>query len=129
MERQVHDKDGSTYQGTMAQITDYHNKQTWVKHGHGMQTYENGDVYVGQWYFDRIQGEGNYKFQDGNVYDGEFYVLQGKKPGICKISYSKTSPYGDFLNDSGFSKDEIKLLENAHFLGIIAGLFYSDWTI
>ena len=63
---------------------------------------------------------------DENIADGEFYVLSARKTELSKISYSRTNPLGDFLEHSGFLKEEVKLLENAHFLGIIAGLFYSD---
>jgi hypothetical protein len=57
-------KNGDLYQGTL--------KNNRVKHGYGVYTYANGDVYEGEWADDEQQGTGILRFADGSVYEGTF---------------------------------------------------------
>ena len=42
------------------------------RHGFGEITYQNGDVYKGNWDNDKYQGYGEYYFKDGRVYKGQW---------------------------------------------------------
>ena len=43
-----------------------------MKHGVGIYKYTNGDVYQGEWRFNKKEGRGLYTFQSGAVYAGEW---------------------------------------------------------
>ena len=48
--KEVFDDDqGTTYNGMMKQIIDDEGIEVWVKHGRGVQTWQNGNVYDGFW--------------------------------------------------------------------------------
>jgi hypothetical protein len=41
-------------------------------HGHGTYTYDDGNVYVGEYKDDKRSGHGTYTYASGNVYVGEY---------------------------------------------------------
>ena len=42
------------------------------KNGNGTYKYENGSVYIGQWWNDEMNGNGTLIWPDGSIYVGEF---------------------------------------------------------
>ena len=44
-----------------------------LRHGQGTETYESGDVYVGEWKFDKICGQGTLTYACGNIYNHRHY--------------------------------------------------------
>ena len=40
--------------------------------GYGIIKYDNGDVYEGNWHFNKKSGNGLMKYFNGEIYEGEF---------------------------------------------------------
>jgi len=44
-----------------------------LKCGRGQFSFANGDVFDGEWVFDRKCGKGKLEFKDGTFFEGNFY--------------------------------------------------------
>ncbi|CAG9573134.1 hypothetical protein LMJF_20_0580 [Leishmania major strain Friedlin] len=55
------------------------NPQTGLRHGHGCQYYNNGNVYTGEWRDGAPDGFGEKRYRNGDVYRGNW--RQGKRSG------------------------------------------------
>jgi hypothetical protein len=85
--------DGSEYVGQVLE----------GRHGRGVYTFSNGDVYLGFWKEDRFHGDGIYLFAKGDRYQGKF--TEGRKHGRGVYQYRSGAVYdGEWLKDrkSGF---------------------------
>lgn len=69
-----------------------------VRHGRGTMTFENGEVYSGQWLNDKQHGEGMYTYADGGVYTGQW--VAGEKSGCGRFDFADGSYY-----DGGWEKN------------------------
>ena len=69
--------DGSVYTGQVA------------KHGFGKEVDKFGNVYEGQWYIDKQQGQGKKTYIDGSTYEGAW--KEGKFHGQGTLIYGETS--------------------------------------
>jgi hypothetical protein len=52
-----------------------------MKHGNGLYVWNDGSMYDGGWYENKINGEGCYVWPDGRKYEGEWNKLTNKKHG------------------------------------------------
>ena len=43
-----------------------------MKNGKGIQIWQDGKIYEGQWYDNQIQGVGRMIFENGDTYEGNF---------------------------------------------------------
>jgi len=72
----------------------------WVdgkRQGKGKFTYKSGDVYEGDWVNNLKEGKGKYTFSNGEVYDGDW--KNGKRGGKGKDTYPTGAVYeGDWVN-------------------------------
>lgn len=57
----------------------------------GIQTCANGDVYIGEWKYDMIHGQGKYTWANGEVYDGQW--KDGNRHGRGTIKYADNAMY------------------------------------
>ena len=64
-------------------------------HGHGTETFANGDVYVGEYKDDKRSGHGTYTYADGNIYIGEFEDDKRNGHGTFKFVDGNVY-YGEF---------------------------------
>ena len=59
-----------------------------MKQGFGTMTFPNGDVYSGEWFENKIQGEGSYTYKKtDDVYSGTW--VDGKKQGKGRYEFAK----------------------------------------
>lgn len=68
------------------------------RHGKGMMVYKSsGDTYVGDFYEDKIAGNGTFTYRDGDIYTGSF--ADNKYHGSGKVTFADGSTYeGHFEN-------------------------------
>uniref|UniRef100_M8CE12 Phosphatidylinositol 4-phosphate 5-kinase n=1 Tax=Aegilops tauschii TaxID=37682 RepID=M8CE12_AEGTA len=68
------------------------------KHGHGRQTYPNGDTFEGSWVQGQMEGHGRYTWADGNSYVGTMRngTMFGK--GVLTWSATGDSFQGNWLD-------------------------------
>ena len=68
------------------------------KHGKGMYSFPNMDVYMGMWRDDKFHGEGLYVYSNGDRFQGKFQ--EGKKAGRGLYQYKSGSIYdGEWQKD------------------------------
>jgi hypothetical protein len=78
-----------------------------MKHGFGVHTLDNGNVYEGDFKKNAYHGVGTYSWKDGGVYQGEW--INGKRSGKgTLIRANKVFYSGEWINN------EVK--SSAHFL-------------
>ena len=80
---EVNYPDGSTYLGQLSQDR--------LRHGKGIYTYPEGDVYFGTWNRDEFHGRGIYLYSNQEIYDGE--VQNGLMEGKGIYYYEKCTAY------------------------------------
>lgn len=69
-----------------------------LRHGIGVYYFGNGDMYLGEWEDNKIQGKGVYYFAEGEYYEGNFSDFQRNGGGIYQ--YSTGNRYeGEWAND------------------------------
>ncbi|VAI94171.1 unnamed protein product [Triticum turgidum subsp. durum] len=68
------------------------------KHGHGLQTYPNGDTFEGSWVQGQMEGHGSYTWANGNSYAGTMRkgTMFGK--GVLTWSATGDSFQGNWLD-------------------------------
>ncbi|KAE8773734.1 Phosphatidylinositol-4-phosphate 5-kinase 9 [Hordeum vulgare] len=68
------------------------------KHGHGLQTYPNGDTFEGSWVQGQMDGHGRYTWANGNTYVGAMRngAMSGK--GVLTWSATGDSFQGNWLD-------------------------------
>ena len=54
-------------------------------HGSGKMTFDNGDVYEGNWHNGKMHGKGIYKSNDGKVFEGNWVNGERSKNGKMKL--------------------------------------------
>ena len=65
-------------------------------HGNGRYTFDNGDVYEGDWVDDIMVGKGKFISADGNVYEGDW--VDDKMTGKGNFKFASGDSYeGDWL--------------------------------
>ena len=80
--------------------------KTWVTHN-----FSSGDVYVGEWQYETMNGQGTYTWTDGDIYVGEWQNGEMQGEGILtsidgseyvgEYQNSMKSGYGTYNNVSG----------------------------
>lgn len=87
--------DGSYYEGQMSE-----NK---LRNGFGVYYFPNGDVYIGEWVRNQMEGKGTYFYIEGDVYDGTF--VEGTKDGFGTFYYTNGHLFhGEWVNDNKAGK-------------------------
>jgi hypothetical protein len=78
------------------------------RHGLGKMKYNNGNVYNGHFYYDKMNGEGEMKYKNGDVYDGRWD--KSKKNGEGKMKYKDGGFYHGlwFMDERGIGKTNKK---------------------
>ena len=56
--------------------------------------YNNGNLYVGDWKNNKVEGKGIYIYNNGDIYEGEY--INGKREG--KGIYYQLKPYYKYLD-------------------------------
>ena len=95
------------YFGELAQKkeeNDKHNKQLNIRHGFGINEYENREYYIGDWKNNKRNGSGVYFFNSGNIFTGFFRkdkFINGNFKFVDGTVYN-----GDIINNKpdGFGK-------------------------
>ena len=54
----INRKDGSKYIGDMKLIIDTNGEEVWIQNGEGVQKWEDGNQYSGNWVDGMMQGQG-----------------------------------------------------------------------
>jgi len=68
-------------------------------HGHGIYTFANGDVYVGNLENNDFTGQGTKTYANGDVYEGQW--ANDKKNGPGRMTYANRDVYeGNWLNNN-----------------------------
>lgn len=68
------------------------------KNGHGKLIFYNGDLYDGEWKEDQFHGHGVYSYSNGSIYDGNWFA--GKRHGAGLMTYKSGDVfYGQFVGD------------------------------
>lgn len=65
--------------------------------GYGVKKYQDGTLYIGEWWNDAPSGKGTVVWADGSIYVGDF--IAGKYNGTGAHFTSKSLYIGDFKND------------------------------
>lgn len=85
-----------------------YNGQIWPEvdkpHGKGTMTWDNGDVYDGQWRYGKMSGRGTITWYDGTSYTGNwrsdkrngFGTMKYKNGKIAKGNWLDDGPIGEF---------------------------------
>jgi hypothetical protein len=82
----------------------------------GQSTFQNGDVYEGEYRNGVRHGRGVYRFASGAVYDGEY--VNGKKHGQGTFIYSDGSKYsGEWKEDKRDGYGEYKYVNGDEYCG------------
>lgn len=98
---------GYWYQGT---------PKKFVRNGYGRMKWVDGDVYEGQWKYDKLNGYGRYKWSDGDVYEGNF--LNGKKHGKGTYKWTEGDVYkGEHKNDKESGYGELTWEDGSYYKG------------
>ena len=73
--------------------------------GHGVvkKYYPNGDVYIGEWENNKINGKGKYTYSNGNFYEGQF--KNDLRHGKGKMTVNGKVYEGEWENDKNFLID------------------------
>ena len=66
----------------MKRILNQNGQQELVKHGKGMQVWQDGARYEGDWRNGMAQGKGKFNHANGDVYEGEFYCDRANGFGV-----------------------------------------------
>ena len=96
--------EGAVYTGQMKKVDG-----TYIKHGKGTQTWQDGAKYNGDWRSGMAEGEGVFYHANGDVYTGEFY--QDRANGFGVYVHSNGQKYeGFWKNDmqDGPGKEELE---------------------
>ena len=89
---QLDDSKDSIYIGEMERSF-FH----YYKNGKGIEFFNNGDIYEGDYNYDKKDGKGIYYFKDGNKYEG--YYKNDEREGKGIYYYNNGDRYeGDFIN-------------------------------
>ncbi len=68
------------------------------KEGHGVQIWQDGSKYEGQWVNGKANGKGRFILADGDIYEGDW--MDDKAHGIGTYKYSDGAIYnGEWVND------------------------------
>lgn len=85
-------------------------------HGHGIFTYNSGDIYAGEWKYGEMHGQGKYTFASGACYEGEW--KENQKHGQGKYTWDDGSYYeGTFVEDERTGKGKCTYSNGASYEG------------
>ena len=86
------------------------------KHGYGLQSSFNGDLYKGEFFEGLMQGDGVYYWNNGGHYEGSF--INGQIEGEGVEFYTSGNVYtGEFLNGKKNGKGEMKYNNGDKYIG------------
>ncbi len=63
-------------------------------------TFANGNLYAGEYKYDKANGQGTFKWSDGNIYKGEF--KDGNKHGQGTFTWASRDVLSDTFKDDYF---------------------------
>eukprot|EP00736_Rhodelphis_marinus_P003391 Rmarinus@m.8238 len=79
----------ATYEGDRNELKE--------RHGKGKATFENGEIYEGDYVHGKREGHGSYTYKDTSTYEGEWF--DGKRHGKGKMTYADGSSYDGDWNE------------------------------
>lgn len=86
------------------------------KHGQGKFTFENGDIYDGNWRENKRHGSGKYQWAKGNIYHGDW--VEDKREGKGKMEWPDGSCYeGDFGNSMFHGNGVFRFADGSEYTG------------
>ena len=123
----VEQEDGSFYIGEIKQNGDVGvgsvvdpTKKVLIKEGKGVQRFNTGAYYEGNFFNNEFHGDGKYTYADRTVYEGEFF--QGEIHGRGKVIYHFGDIYEGFFTNGERSGYGILHADD----GIYEGMFKAD---
>jgi len=85
-------------------------------HGKGTFTFENGNIYEGDWVEDTMHGKGKYTLPDNNTYEGEW--ANGKMHGKGVFTFSNGDKYtGEWKNGEKHGKGLFEFVDGDKYEG------------
>ena len=91
-------------------------KGTLKRHGRGLFTWEDGEIYIGYWANDKREGEGTNTYTNGNIYQGTY--KNGKKDGEGIYKWSNGDLYqGTWKNDMMHGKGRYEFSNGDVYVG------------
>lgn len=87
-----------------------------VRHGYGVQYWNDGAHYEGQWNFNKAEGLGTFWHAEGDVYNGEF--KNDMANGFGEYTHINGSKYkGEFRDDVQEGHGEEEWIDGAKYVG------------
>lgn len=80
-------------------VTVLKGKETYIRHGFGIQTWPDGAKYEGDWRNDMIQGKGTFVHPNGDLYYGMFYQDRANGKGTYELADNRQQYSGEWKND------------------------------
>jgi hypothetical protein len=103
----------NTYEGKISL------RNFFIKLENGVMTYENGDVYAGEWANDKRQGTGKIIYRNGDVYEGNWMI--DKRYGKGRMTYQNGDVYeGNWMIDKRHGPGERMTYQNGD-------VYYGEW--
>ena len=109
-EKQLIQYSNGTYEGTIVDGK---------RHGKGKYTWDDGDVYDGDWKNDEMTGKGKYTWSNGDVYNG--YWRDGNRHGYGNMKYSDGTYEGQWKDD--------KMTGNGKITWANGNVYEGDWKM
>ncbi|CBZ26631.1 hypothetical protein LMXM_20_0580 [Leishmania mexicana MHOM/GT/2001/U1103] len=92
------------------------NPRTGLRHGHGCQHYNNGNVYTGEWRDGTPDSFGEKRYGNGDVYRGNW--CQGKRSGRGVYSFAQGDSYeGMYADDKPEGQGTYSTLQGDRYAG------------
>lgn len=102
--------DGSVYYGEWKLGTN-------IKHGRGIQIWDDGSMYQGQFHNNKAHYLGKLIHQDGDFYEGEWFEGKAQGKGMFVSHYDGSFYKGDWYQDKQHGKGEEHWKDGSKYIG------------